>query len=1010
MSSAHVSDHPTDNRPYADVNVAGISIRGLLDSGASITVLGEGSEEFLKNTGTRFYNHPLIVSTASGEAQRIIGHVRALVSYNGKQRMMRIFIAPGLIKQKLYLGIDFWNLFNIKPKIIESLDLNTEPATPLPDQHQLSQENVVKLRALIESFPSFNKQGLGLTNILSHSIETVITKSSNLKQRFYPISPAIEKELFAEIDRMLALNVIEECPSSEWNNPVTLVSKKNGKKRFCLDARNLNSLTVKDAYGLPIIDGLLSRLSDTHFISSIDLKDAFWQIPLDPSSRDKTAFTVPGRPLYQFKVMPFGLCNAPQTMCRLMDKVIPHQLHDRVFVYLDDLLIISATLEEHLALLAEVASRLKAANLTINVEKSKFCLTSTRYLGYVVGGGRLQVDPEKVDAITSFPIPKTARHVRRFLGMSGWYSRFIPNYSTLAAPLTDLLGKKKFSWSSSCQDAFQNIKDNLTTAPVLKHADFSKTFYVQCDASKSGVGSVLFQKDDSGYDHPIAFFSKKLNRSQRNYTVTELECYAAVLSVKKFRPFLEGYDFVIITDHSSLQWLMQQRDLSGRLARWSLKLQGFNFKIEHRKGKDNVVPDTLSRTYSDDVDEISLEDAAFTSPQYLELVKKVEKLSDKSNLLVKNGKVFIKAVNNVKDPKFRLYVPQELITDLMISNHDSPSAAHLGIEKTHEKLSRLYYWPGMFKSVHDYVNSCHVCKSSKSPNFATRPPMGSFELPTMPFQRIFIDFLGPYPRSKSGYSHIMVILDHLTKFVFIEPIRAATAKIAVNVLEKQIFNIFGIPEYVVSDNGSQFISALFESFLSKLGIKHIFTPKYSPQSNSSERTNRNILAAVRSYLEQDHTDWDKNINEIGGALRSAVHSSIGCSPYYALFGRNMIRHGGNYKLLRELDCLDSTEVEIIDKNVHFEKIRHDISIQLKIASEKHEHSYNLRSKNRSFDIGQVVYVRNFAQSDASKRFSAKLSPKFLKAKIVEKIGKVAYRCVDDKEHNIGVYHTKDIRT
>lgn len=268
-----------------------------------------------------------------------------------------------------------------------------------------------------------------------------------------------------------------------------------------------------------------------------------------------------------------------------MDKVIPHQLHGWGFVYLDDLLIISRTFEDHLSHLSEVSSRLRQANLTINVDKSKFCLTYTKYLGYVVGGGRLQVDPGKVEAITSFPVPKTTRQIRRFLGMLGWYAKFIPNYATMATPLTNALGKKKFIWTADCQSAFDTIKEKLTSAPVLIHPDFNRQFFIQFDASKSGIGSVLFQKDDDGYDRPIANFSKKLNKGQRNYSVTDLECYATVVSVKKFRPYIEGYKFVVITDHSALQWLMKQIDLQGRLARCSLKLQGYNFEIMYKKGK-----------------------------------------------------------------------------------------------------------------------------------------------------------------------------------------------------------------------------------------------------------------------------------------------------------------------------------------------------------------------------------------------------------------------------------------
>lgn len=281
----------------------------------------------------------------------------------------------------------------------------------------------------------------------------------------------------------------------------------------------------------------------------------------------KTAFTIPGRPLYQFTRMPFGLCNAAQTMCRLMDLAIPSELQDRVFVYIDDLLIVSPDFNTHLERLEIVAKSLRSANLTINVEKSVFCMRSIRYLGHIVGNGEIRPDPERVQCIANYTRPNTVKEVRRFLGMAGWYQRYINNYAAVASPLTDLLKKSdRFTWTSEAQHAFQQLKDNLTTAPVLTHPDFSKKFFIQCDASLTGVGGVLFQMKD-GSEHPIAFMSKKLNSAQKNYSVTELECLAAVLSIQRFRSYFEGMPFTVITDHASLKWLMGQKDLSGRLAR-----------------------------------------------------------------------------------------------------------------------------------------------------------------------------------------------------------------------------------------------------------------------------------------------------------------------------------------------------------------------------------------------------------------------------------------------------------
>ena len=339
-------------------------------------------------------------------------------------------------------------------------------------------------------------------------------------------------------------------------------------------------------------------MEDTHFISAIDLKDAFWQILLDPSSREKTAFTVANHGLYHFRCMPFGLVNSAARMSRLMDKVISRDLKKKCSTYLDDILVISQTFQEHIQTLEELALCLRKAGLTINIQKSKFCVKSVKYLGYVVGQGQLKKDPDKVSAVENFPVLISVKAVRRFLGMVGWYSRFIENFSGCAAPISDVIKKhKKFNWTPEAQTAFENLKNALTSAPILWSPNYSLPFHIQCDASTVGIGSVIFQLDTNQQERVVAYHSKKLNGAQKNYTITELECLAVVESIKKFRHFIEGTTFTVITDHWALKWLMSAKNLNGRLVRWALSLQPYSFSIEHRRGSKNVVPDALSRAY-----------------------------------------------------------------------------------------------------------------------------------------------------------------------------------------------------------------------------------------------------------------------------------------------------------------------------------------------------------------------------------------------------------------------------
>lgn len=1019
-----------DKRLYAKAKVDGEEVVALLDSGACANCIGKDAMQFLakrkkKIIGIKNQN----IKTANGSETSVTGMVTLSVEWDNKTKDMDFLIVPDL-HQHFYFGIEFWRIFglslvtsggveNVGEVAIDEL-FEGENVIFDSNQHVLLGDEMLELEKIKKLFPSFENHGLGKTDMEEHVID-VVDEGLPIKQRHYPISPVIQNLIYEELDRMLKIGVIEESNSS-WSSPVTLVRKVN-KNRLCLDARKVNSRTIKDAYPLPHIEGILSRLQETKYISAIDLKDAFWQIPLEKKSREKTAFTVPGRPLYQYTVMPFGLCNAAQRMCRLMDKVIPANIREFVFVYLDDLLVCSPDFKSHMELLQVVADCLKRAKLTINVGKSKFCYREVKYLGYVVGDGCLRTDREKVAAMEEFPEPKTPKQLRRFLGMTGWYRRFIKDYANIAAPLHNSLTKdkiRKFSLSEEGRQAFFELKNSLATAPVLSTPDFKKHFYIQCDASSEGVGGVLFQVDADGNERPISYLSAKLNKAQKNYSVTEQECYAAILSVKKFRPYVEGLPFTIITDHSSLKWLMSQKELSGRLARWSLKLQAYNFTIEHRKGSQNVVPDTLSRIEMEEIKlqdrvlDIDLKSEFFSSDEYEDLKRTItdnkEVLPD---LCVSDSFVYKRTEIRTgdvlqEDRAWKLWVPKELRSELLERMHYSSSSGHGGIQKTLMKLRERYFWPGMASDVQSMVKGCEVCKCCKTSNSTKRPPMGCQQITERPFQRLYIDFMGPYPRTKDGNTYIFVCLDHFSKFVYLKPLRKATACEVIKCLEREMFHVFGVPEFVHSDNGKQFISSLFKEFLQKYGVKHVKTAFYSPQANASERVNRSILQIIRSYVGDNQKGWDLHISDAAFALRSVLHSSIGVSPYYAVFGMHMMQHGGSYEVGRKLCALKDATFSVEIPSEKNQLIRDKIFKGLQNAHLKNEKVYNTRSKDVKFREGQIVYRKNFKQSSLVENYNAKLAPPNVRCIVLKIIGKSLYELGSMAGKSLGVYHAKDM--
>lgn len=1019
----------SDDRPYAKIILAGIEMEGLLDSGASISALGKDSLEFLTQNKISLIKMNSCVTTSDGTRQDIFGFVILKVNFKNLIKEHRFFVIPSL-KQKLYLGYDFFRAFNVASDLMENCyhhsteacipnlsELSPNDLSVDPNQHLLTRQQEIELKRIKSKFPSSVEMGLGRTHLLKHFIDT--GGAEPIKCRHYPVSPNVQQLMYQELDRMLSLGVIEEA-ESPWNFPVVLV-RKPGKNRLCLDSRRLNNVTKKMAYGLPNINGLLSRLSDTHFISSIDLKDAFWQIELKTSSRERTAFTVPGRPQYQFKVMPFGLCNAAQRLCQLMDRIFPSSWSERVFTYLDDLLVVSRSFNEHMRLLSEVAERLRNAGLTVNLTKSRFCCKEVKYLGHIVGNGSIRPDPDKISAITNFPVPCSVKQVRRFIGMCGYYSKFVKGYSSLSAPITDTIKKHgKFNFPENALLSFHKLKNALVQEPILVHPDFEQPFFVHCDASSYGVGACLMQKDSNGQDRAICFFSKKLTGSQKNYSITELECLAVVLAVEKFRPYIELHEFTVITDHSALKWLMGQKDLSGRLARWSLRLQRYNFSIEHRKGVQNVVPDCLSR--ESDISEINntmklvdLNSEHFDSDEYKSLRETVQQNQSRlPDVKVGEKYVYKRVMHRLgqDDEEFdvwRLWIPSALTHDLVFQAHCSSDGLHNGIAKTIHKLRQLYFWPRLGSQVKSFVENCEKCKSTKNSNIILRHPMGQVFVTQRPFQQIFVDYLGPYPRTAAGFTYIFVILDHLTKYPIFIPLRNATTQLTIEALEKQVFCMFNVPENLFSDRGSQFMSSDFQKFLKLYGVKHLPTPTHSPQSNASERLNQSIIQGIRLQIDSNHKQWDKGLTNIAFALRSSIHSSIGVSPHFALFGHDMICHGSSYNLLRKLDCLKEGNMMIMDKADRMRITYDDIMDRIQEVHERNERRYNLRSRQRKISVGQIVYRRLFHLSNKDKHFNAKFAPKFSKCKVREILGNSRFLLEDLDGKVVGTYHSKDLK-
>ena len=432
---------------------------------------------------------------------------------------------------------------------------------------------------------------LGKANYTKMKIDTGTHQP--IKQRPYKIAYSQRAEIEKQIDNMLASDIIRPS-SSPWASPLVIVPKKDGTKRMCVDFRKLNNITVKNSYPLPDIADILSSLKNAKIFSCLDLRSGYWQIEVEEKDREKTAF-VCHMGLFEFNVMPFGLCDAPPVFQDLMNKVLGKALNRFAFAYLDDIIVYSSSVEEHIEHLQYVFDRLREANLRCKPSKCEFAKTTISYLGHVVSENGITPDPEKVAVIHKLHPPQTVKEVRSFIGMASYYRKFTENFSEIASPLTDLTRKNAvFHWNKQCQEAFNRLKIALSSAPLLAHPDFSKPFNLYTDASAYAVGAVLTQEFPEG-ERVIQYLSRRLSPGQGKWAVIEREAYAIVFAINKLRPYLLGSKFTVYTDHKPLRSLFTSEMKNARIQRWAITLSEYGCDIKYKTGKTNVPADMLSR-------------------------------------------------------------------------------------------------------------------------------------------------------------------------------------------------------------------------------------------------------------------------------------------------------------------------------------------------------------------------------------------------------------------------------
>lgn len=872
----------------------------------------------------------------------------------------------------------------------------------------------------------------GRTNVVKHKIY-LQPGTGPIKQRYYPMSPQKLKIIHQHVDDLIEKDHIE-ASNSPWSSPALLVAKKNNEHRMVVDYRKLNKVSIPCAFPLPYMRDIFSKLKDAYYLSGLDLLSGFHQIEVEDGTRELTAFTVPGKGLFHFKVMPFGLSNAPTTFQNAMEIILRPVLGKFVYVYLDDILVYSKSFEEHLVHLEEVFNLLLAAGLKLNWTKCSFLKPYVDYLGHIIGQGEIRVSGKKVSAIAEIVAPKTVKQVRSFLGMVNFYRPFIRDCSLISTPLTDLLKKdKKFVWNAVEQLAFDSLKEKLMSPPVLCCPDFSKPMEIHVDASLVGLGAVLVQKIGKR-EQVIAYASRTLSKAERNYSTTERECLAVLFGAEHFREYVDGQHFMIITDHASLMWLQNIKNPAGRLARWVMRLSQFNFTIKHRKGSDMVVPDALSRAPYNilpvdpeevaEAEGLTVSACIFDTPDapdfstiqdawYSDLRTKILEHPDHyPKFRVANQKVY-KTNRNATTGRDveKIVVPSDFRQQLLEQFHSSPTGGHFGTKKTLAKLQHRYYWPNMHLTVRRFVVSCRDCQQYKSSNQPPQGLMSDYSRMFLPGTAYSVDLIGPLPRSKKMNKYIVSFVDVATKWLVAVPIRAATSAAVSAVFIREIILQYGSPELILVDNGSQFISAHFKDVCKKFGVKIHYTPKYFPAANMVERYHYTLKTRLAIFAQESHQLWDQYLDFVVFSQRTAKNDATGFSPALLTLGREL---RSPYELYANTENSDREE---FDASVFYNRLKLDLLkiqeiavLNMDRARKRQAHGYNLRRKDSTFEVDQLVWKKNFQPSSAIDHITQKLSPKFVGPyRIVEVLAPSQVRLEDLNNKDCGRWHVNHLK-
>lgn len=949
-----VIKQPTVSLPEITIYVKNIGITALIDSGSEITCISETLCLQLQRDLPHLPILPLkalqIQGAFSRKSRRIIRQVLLSATIENKAFDFCCLIVPDLLKPFI-IGID-WLIENKCTLSLEKHQLQITTTSGMvmapicftrtiqheeqqmtitpADEDELydscaimkeSKEELIRRKVseadlepeqkqqlynLLKKFQSIFSEVPGLTHLYTH--EMVMKDEEPIFKRSYPVPYALRPAVEAKLKEMEQMGIIERSVSA-YSSPITIVKKKDGTVRICLDARGINEKLLDDTEAPPRTEELLQKFHGCTSLSSIDLSSSFWQLPLANASRKYTAFSYNGR-TYVFKVLPFGLKTAVASFSRCIDIVLGPEVRSFTSNYIDDLLVASEDVNSHLMHLDKVFQRLKAGGMTVNLEKSNFVRKEVPFLGHVLTPAGIKMDVDKIASIRQFPRPTKIKHLRAFLGLCNFYKKFCQNYSHYTLGLRHLLLKKnKWEWGQKEDECFQNLKEKFIESVVLIHPDLTKEFHLDTDSSYYALGAVLYQQTEDGNTGVVAFLSRSLHGPELRYSVTEKELLAIVYSLQKSRIYLLGNKVTVRTDHKALTFLKHCRFVNDRMLRWQLFIQQFNLKIEHVKGSQNKVADILSRyppsSEGDGQKTNPLTIATFTidgirdtkedlrnlarhqrgdrrTAELIKIKQKQHNLTSREERLsecyrLHNGILLYK---NKMTTIETIEVPLRLQSKLIWHYH--LELGHFGPAKVYNVMKKTFHWKGMGKHIRRMLSTCDLCQKTKRRNQTLEGEMQPI-IPNQVGDLVAVDYFGPLPPAQGGFKYLCVMMDVFSKYIKLFPMKRINAAGTLKHLREGLLRHIKVKQ-VLSDHGTQFTSRRWIDTLRSWKIRPVFITIRNPQSNPVERCMKTLGRFFRTYCHQNHNSWLKHIADIEECLNKTPHLSTQFAPIQIVTG------------------------------------------------------------------------------------------------------------------------------